>query len=236
MIYAVLPLTSSHVTGAYFNKRYVVLVIPRKSAHCLPKLTFLKEELCFAKKPGACQTRKMLLLVPERKQYVCGYKITCLHGKNVEIIGQTTVFCFQKWEATFVNLAGLKTEVSEDRTSCSWWQIFLLTYRKKRLRSQLCFLCYFIQSKLYFSLSWIWYCRYFGPAKLSLKQFSGYKCVMITVVNFCDPLTLMTWLLCYLACEVKQMKSCVNYSSTRESLSLLLCFKFVDTFAQTNWF
>lgn len=58
MIYAVLPLTSSHVTGAHFSKRYVVLVIPRKSEHCLPKLTFFKEVLCFAKKPGACQTGK----------------------------------------------------------------------------------------------------------------------------------------------------------------------------------
>lgn len=103
MIDVVLLLTSSHVTGAYFNKSFVVLVIPRKSAHCLPKPTFLKEELWFAKKPGACQTRKMLLLVPERKQYVCGYKITRLRGKNVEVIGQTMVFCFQKWEATFMN-------------------------------------------------------------------------------------------------------------------------------------
>lgn len=53
---------------------------------------------------------------------------------------------------------------------------------------------------------------------------------MIAVVS-CDPLALMTFLLCYLAYEVKQMKSYINYSPTKESLSLLLCFRFVDTFA-----
>lgn len=73
MIYAVLPLTSSYVTGALFNKSYVVLVIPRKSAHCLPKPLVFEEEMCFARGPVACQTRKMLLLVAERKKRVCGY-------------------------------------------------------------------------------------------------------------------------------------------------------------------
>lgn len=46
MIYAVLPLTSSHVTGAHFNKKYVVLVIPRKSEHCLAKPTVFLKKCC----------------------------------------------------------------------------------------------------------------------------------------------------------------------------------------------
>lgn len=88
--------------------------------------------LCFAEKPGACQTGKMLLLFPERKQYECGYKITCLHGKNVEVIGQTMVFCFQKWEGSETShFQESCRQVSEDLTCYSWWQILLLMYSKK---------------------------------------------------------------------------------------------------------
>lgn len=186
MIYAVLPLTSPHVSEAYFNKRYVVLVIPRKSAHCWPKHTFL--ELCFAKKPGACQTRKMLLLVPERKLCVCGYKVTCLHGKK----------CGGNWPNNGVLLPeeGSHFDEScgpEDRGFRGPNFLQLMTDLPAYLQQaswggSSAFLIFVISSrwsKLYFSLFWIWYCRsIFGPANFSLKQFSGYKCVMITVVTF----------------------------------------------------
>lgn len=186
MIYAALPLTSPHVSEAYFNKRYVVLVIPRKSAHCWPRHTFL--ELCFAKKPGACQTRKMLLLVPEGNSVCVGIKSHAFMVKNVEVIGQTMVFCFQKREATLMNLVGLKTEVSEDLISYSWWQIFLLTYSKQAEEAALLFLSLLFHpdgQNCILVCSGSDNCRsIFGPANFSLKQFIGYKCVMITVVTF----------------------------------------------------
>lgn len=44
MISAVLLLTSSYFTAVMFNKRWVVLVIPRKSACCLPKPPVLEKK------------------------------------------------------------------------------------------------------------------------------------------------------------------------------------------------
>lgn len=134
---------------------------------------------------------KMLLLVPERKQYVCGYKITCLHGKNVEVIGQTMVFCFQKWEGSETGRFQESCR-SEDRgfRGPNFLQPMtdLAAYvQQTSWGGSSAFLFFVVSSrwsKLCFSLFWTWYCRgIFGPANFSLKQFSDYECAMIAVVT-----------------------------------------------------